>query len=137
MKEGEEEKTKTYSALIWIDKAIQKEDIAFLDDLKVSVALFADLCSTCPVALREGSYTCTHGCVPLFVVVFSSVSFAVGTVVPVSPFLLLHQCHPSSIAKTTNHCITLTIQIIKGSEWKKRKSGAYTPFFTLDSVLLK
>ncbi|XP_069643745.1 tRNA pseudouridine synthase Pus10 isoform X3 [Haliaeetus albicilla] len=34
MKEGEEEKTKTYSALIWIDKAIQKEDIAFLDDIK-------------------------------------------------------------------------------------------------------
>ncbi|XP_025950459.1 tRNA pseudouridine synthase Pus10 isoform X3 [Dromaius novaehollandiae] len=34
MKEGEEEKTKTYSALVWIDKAIQKEDIAFLDDLK-------------------------------------------------------------------------------------------------------
>ncbi|XP_068796470.1 tRNA pseudouridine synthase Pus10 isoform X6 [Struthio camelus] len=34
MKEGEEEKTKTYSALIWTDKAIQKEDIAFLDDLK-------------------------------------------------------------------------------------------------------
>ncbi|XP_054036042.1 tRNA pseudouridine synthase Pus10 isoform X2 [Dryobates pubescens] len=34
MKEGEEEKTKTYSALIWIDKAIQKEDLAFLDDIK-------------------------------------------------------------------------------------------------------
>ncbi|NXX19489.1 PUS10 synthase, partial [Podargus strigoides] len=34
MKEGEEEKTKTYSALIWTDKAIQKEDIAFLDDIK-------------------------------------------------------------------------------------------------------
>ncbi|NWZ21803.1 PUS10 synthase, partial [Asarcornis scutulata] len=34
MKEGEEEKTKTYSALVWTDKAIQKEDIAFLDDIK-------------------------------------------------------------------------------------------------------
>ncbi|XP_061317609.1 tRNA pseudouridine synthase Pus10 isoform X3 [Pezoporus flaviventris] len=34
MKEGEEEKTKTYSALIWTEKAIQKEDIAFLDDIK-------------------------------------------------------------------------------------------------------
>ncbi|KFQ69640.1 Putative tRNA pseudouridine synthase Pus10, partial [Phaethon lepturus] len=34
MKEGEEEKTKTYSALIWTDKAIQEEDIAFLDDIK-------------------------------------------------------------------------------------------------------
>nr|XP_005305704.1 tRNA pseudouridine synthase Pus10 [Chrysemys picta bellii] len=34
MKEGEEEKTKTYSALIWTDKAIQKEDIALLDDMK-------------------------------------------------------------------------------------------------------
>ncbi|XP_039914165.1 tRNA pseudouridine synthase Pus10 isoform X1 [Hirundo rustica] len=34
MKEGEEEKTKTYSALIWTDKAIRREDIAFLDDIK-------------------------------------------------------------------------------------------------------
>ncbi|XP_027594505.1 tRNA pseudouridine synthase Pus10 isoform X1 [Pipra filicauda] len=34
MKEGEEEKTKTYSALIWTDKAIQREDIALLDDIK-------------------------------------------------------------------------------------------------------
>uniref|UniRef100_A0A8V0Z2S0 tRNA pseudouridine(55) synthase n=1 Tax=Gallus gallus TaxID=9031 RepID=A0A8V0Z2S0_CHICK len=34
MKEGEEEKTKTYSALIWTDKTIQKEHIAFLDDIK-------------------------------------------------------------------------------------------------------
>uniref|UniRef100_A0A8D2Q2E6 tRNA pseudouridine synthase Pus10 n=1 Tax=Zosterops lateralis melanops TaxID=1220523 RepID=A0A8D2Q2E6_ZOSLA len=34
MKEGEEEKTKTYSALIWTDKAIQREDITFLDDIK-------------------------------------------------------------------------------------------------------
>ncbi|KFR16960.1 Putative tRNA pseudouridine synthase Pus10, partial [Opisthocomus hoazin] len=34
MKEGEEEKTKTYSALIWTNKAIQKEDVAFLDDIK-------------------------------------------------------------------------------------------------------
>ncbi|XP_071438297.1 tRNA pseudouridine synthase Pus10 isoform X2 [Pithys albifrons albifrons] len=34
MKEGEEEKTKTYSALIWTDKAIQREDIEFLDGIK-------------------------------------------------------------------------------------------------------
>ncbi|XP_021482269.1 tRNA pseudouridine synthase Pus10 isoform X2 [Meriones unguiculatus] len=34
MKEGEEEKTKTYSALIWTNKAIQKKDIGFLNDLK-------------------------------------------------------------------------------------------------------
>ncbi|GAB1295865.1 tRNA pseudouridine synthase Pus10 [Apodemus speciosus] len=34
MKEGEEEKTKTYSALIWTNEAIQKKDIGFLDDLK-------------------------------------------------------------------------------------------------------
>ncbi|KAJ7420139.1 putative tRNA pseudouridine synthase Pus10 [Pitangus sulphuratus] len=34
MKEGEEEKTKTYSALIWTDRAIQREDIALLDDIK-------------------------------------------------------------------------------------------------------
>lgn len=44
MKEGEEEKTKTYSALVWTDKAIQKEDIAFLDDIKVSVALCFFVC---------------------------------------------------------------------------------------------
>ena len=36
MKEGEEEKTKTYSALIWTEKAIQKEDIAFLDNMQVA-----------------------------------------------------------------------------------------------------
>uniref|UniRef100_A0A8C8ZYU8 tRNA pseudouridine synthase Pus10 n=1 Tax=Prolemur simus TaxID=1328070 RepID=A0A8C8ZYU8_PROSS len=34
MKEGEEEKTKTYSALIWTNKAIQKKDIEFLNDIK-------------------------------------------------------------------------------------------------------
>ncbi|XP_036056424.1 tRNA pseudouridine synthase Pus10 isoform X5 [Onychomys torridus] len=34
MKEGEEEKTKTYSALIWTNKVIQKKDIGFLNDLK-------------------------------------------------------------------------------------------------------
>ncbi|XP_063085534.1 tRNA pseudouridine synthase Pus10 isoform X1 [Cavia porcellus] len=34
MKEGEEEKTKTYSALIWTNKAIQIEDIEFLNDIK-------------------------------------------------------------------------------------------------------
>uniref|UniRef100_A0A8D0GJP7 tRNA pseudouridine synthase Pus10 n=1 Tax=Sphenodon punctatus TaxID=8508 RepID=A0A8D0GJP7_SPHPU len=34
MKEGEEEKTKTYSALVWTEKAIQKGDISFLDEMK-------------------------------------------------------------------------------------------------------
>ncbi|XP_040589100.1 tRNA pseudouridine synthase Pus10 isoform X2 [Mesocricetus auratus] len=34
MKEGEEEKTKTYSALVWTSRAIQRKDIGFLDDLK-------------------------------------------------------------------------------------------------------
>lgn len=53
MKEGEEEKTKTYSALIWTDKAIQREDIAFLDDIKVAGALVAHLNSTCPGAPRR------------------------------------------------------------------------------------
>ncbi|XP_029019592.1 putative tRNA pseudouridine synthase Pus10 isoform X2 [Betta splendens] len=34
MKEGEEEKTKSYTALVWTQKAIQKDDIAFIDDIK-------------------------------------------------------------------------------------------------------
>ncbi|KAK7834523.1 hypothetical protein U0070_017709 [Myodes glareolus] len=34
MKEGEEGRSKTYSALIWTNKAIQKNDIGFLNDLK-------------------------------------------------------------------------------------------------------
>ncbi|XP_048392181.1 putative tRNA pseudouridine synthase Pus10 isoform X2 [Stegostoma tigrinum] len=34
MKEGEEEKTKSYSALIWTEKAITKNDIDFLQDLQ-------------------------------------------------------------------------------------------------------
>ncbi|XP_073905903.1 tRNA pseudouridine synthase Pus10 isoform X3 [Castor canadensis] len=34
MKEGEEDKTKTYSALIWTSTAIQKKDIEFLNDIK-------------------------------------------------------------------------------------------------------
>ncbi|XP_048457261.1 putative tRNA pseudouridine synthase Pus10 isoform X2 [Rhincodon typus] len=34
MKEGEEEKTKSYSALIWTEKAIAKNDIDFLQDLQ-------------------------------------------------------------------------------------------------------
>ncbi|XP_078413028.1 tRNA pseudouridine synthase Pus10 isoform X2 [Cetorhinus maximus] len=34
MKEGEEEKTKSYSALIWTEKAIGKNDINFLEELK-------------------------------------------------------------------------------------------------------
>ncbi|KAM8946944.1 tRNA pseudouridine synthase Pus10 [Pelodytes ibericus] len=34
MKEGEEEKTKCYSALIWIEKAMQKEDLQMLDNME-------------------------------------------------------------------------------------------------------
>ncbi|KAG8014529.1 putative tRNA pseudouridine synthase Pus10 [Nibea albiflora] len=34
MKEGEEEKTKSYTALIWTQKPIQSEDISFIDDIK-------------------------------------------------------------------------------------------------------
>ncbi|KAK5618466.1 hypothetical protein CRENBAI_018031 [Crenichthys baileyi] len=34
MKEGEEEKTKTYTALVWTQKAIEKEDITFINDIK-------------------------------------------------------------------------------------------------------
>lgn len=35
MKEGEEEKTKCYSALIWTEKNIKKEDLDLLDNVKV------------------------------------------------------------------------------------------------------
>ncbi|XP_044146513.1 tRNA pseudouridine synthase Pus10 isoform X2 [Bufo gargarizans] len=34
MKEGEEEKTKCYNALIWTEKSIRKEDLEFLTDMK-------------------------------------------------------------------------------------------------------
>lgn len=34
MKEGEEDKTKSYKALIWTQKPIRSEDIAFIDDIK-------------------------------------------------------------------------------------------------------
>ncbi|XP_029912692.1 tRNA pseudouridine synthase Pus10 isoform X2 [Myripristis murdjan] len=34
MKEGEEEKTKSYTALVWTQKPVQKDDIAFLDEIK-------------------------------------------------------------------------------------------------------
>ncbi|XP_075871759.1 tRNA pseudouridine synthase Pus10 [Nelusetta ayraudi] len=34
MKEGEEEKTKSYTALVWTQKALQMEDLAFIDDIK-------------------------------------------------------------------------------------------------------
>ncbi|XP_054461095.1 LOW QUALITY PROTEIN: putative tRNA pseudouridine synthase Pus10 [Anoplopoma fimbria] len=34
MKEGEEDKTKSYTALVWTQKPIQREDIAFIDDIK-------------------------------------------------------------------------------------------------------
>ena len=35
MKEGEEDKTKSYTALIWTRKAIEKEDLTFIDNIKV------------------------------------------------------------------------------------------------------
>lgn len=35
MKEGEEEKTKSYTALVWTQKTIQREDISFIDNIKV------------------------------------------------------------------------------------------------------
>lgn len=34
MKEGEEEKTKSYTALIWTQKPIERDDITFIDDIK-------------------------------------------------------------------------------------------------------
>ncbi|XP_074549002.1 tRNA pseudouridine synthase Pus10 isoform X2 [Halichoeres trimaculatus] len=34
MKEGEEEKTKSYTALIWTQKPIERQDITFIDDIK-------------------------------------------------------------------------------------------------------
>ncbi|KAM7419862.1 hypothetical protein PAMA_016799 [Pampus argenteus] len=34
MKEGEEEKTKSYTALVWTQKPIQRADITFIDDIK-------------------------------------------------------------------------------------------------------
>uniref|UniRef100_A0A3P9L2Z0 tRNA pseudouridine(55) synthase n=1 Tax=Oryzias latipes TaxID=8090 RepID=A0A3P9L2Z0_ORYLA len=34
MKEGEEEKTKSYTALVWTQRPIQKEDIGFIDEIK-------------------------------------------------------------------------------------------------------
>lgn len=40
MKEGEEDKTKSYTALIWTQKAIDKDDITFLEETKVSVKCY-------------------------------------------------------------------------------------------------
>uniref|UniRef100_A0A3P9Q9U8 tRNA pseudouridine synthase Pus10 n=1 Tax=Poecilia reticulata TaxID=8081 RepID=A0A3P9Q9U8_POERE len=34
MKEGEEEKTKSYTALVWTQKSIENEDISFINDIK-------------------------------------------------------------------------------------------------------
>lgn len=39
MKEGEEEKTKSYTALVWTQRPIQEEDITFIDDIKVNTNL--------------------------------------------------------------------------------------------------
>lgn len=35
MKEGEEEKTKSYSALIWTQKPVTPADLEFLENVKV------------------------------------------------------------------------------------------------------
>lgn len=40
MKEGEEEKTKTYSALIWTQKALDDTDLEFLRNIKVFLSVF-------------------------------------------------------------------------------------------------
>ncbi|EHB15559.1 Putative tRNA pseudouridine synthase Pus10 [Heterocephalus glaber] len=56
MKEGEEEKTKTYSALIWTNKAIQKEDIEFLNgvkDLKIDQKTPLRVLHRRPLAVRS------------------------------------------------------------------------------------
>uniref|UniRef100_A0A8C1XE88 tRNA pseudouridine(55) synthase n=1 Tax=Cyprinus carpio TaxID=7962 RepID=A0A8C1XE88_CYPCA len=43
MKEGEEEKTKTYSALIWTQKAIESPDLEFLANIKVLLSFLTCL----------------------------------------------------------------------------------------------
>jgi len=133
MKEGEEEKTKTYSALVWTDKAIQKEDIAFLDDIKVSVALFfffANLFSTWPGVLGEILYTCTHGHTSFLWLVFCliRVPFAIqlSYLFSLSPFSLL-VCY-----KLLYNSDCPADQIRKSREWERGKSGTHAPFFTLD-----
>lgn len=35
MKEGEEEKTKSYQALVWTQKSIREDDVAFINRIKV------------------------------------------------------------------------------------------------------
>lgn len=46
MKEGEEEKTKTYSALIWTQKAIDDTDLEFLGNIKVFLSFLICLSRT-------------------------------------------------------------------------------------------
>lgn len=44
MKEGEEEKTKSYSALIWTEKAVSNTDLEFLGNIKVSLSTPLNVC---------------------------------------------------------------------------------------------
>lgn len=120
MKEGEEEKTKTYSALIWTDKAIQKEDIAFLDDIKVSVALLVYIVPVLVPISRVYLHAATDISLSLcffsFFVWGSSCHRDFHTSLPHSYPSLLHHCHASNtggwlLAKTTNnYCIISTSQ---------------------------
>lgn len=45
MKEGEEEKTKTYSALIWTEKTIDSSDLHFLENIKVFKSILISVCA--------------------------------------------------------------------------------------------
>lgn len=116
MKEGEEEKTKTYSALVWTDKAIQKEDIAFLDDIKVSVALcfFVFFFPGVLGVLGEILYTCTHGHTSFLWLVglFDRGSFCYMTFISPFPFPLLTVRWP-----VTSYCV-IADQIINSREWE-------------------
>lgn len=132
MKEGEEEKTKTYSALIWTDKAIQREDIAFLDDIKVAGALVADLNSTCPGAL--GKNTCTHGPISCSVLGFCCFFLNQGFSCyrdfrPTLPSFPSHSSRTGGwlLAETTNPCVMFTSQEIKSSKPVDGRRGNLAP----------
>uniref|UniRef100_A0A674D5E7 tRNA pseudouridine synthase Pus10 n=1 Tax=Salmo trutta TaxID=8032 RepID=A0A674D5E7_SALTR len=53
MKEGEEDKTKSYTALIWTQKAIDKDDITFLEETKVTQKTPLRVLHRRPLAVRE------------------------------------------------------------------------------------
>uniref|UniRef100_A0A674BF08 tRNA pseudouridine synthase Pus10 n=1 Tax=Salmo trutta TaxID=8032 RepID=A0A674BF08_SALTR len=53
MKEGEEDKTKSYTALIWTQKAINKDDITFLEETKVTQKTPLRVLHRRPLAVRE------------------------------------------------------------------------------------